>query len=182
MTDSQRAFYVQCVKNGCTPKLAEMLALQQPPGLKTDNTYVTRAKTVGDIMANGLPHDRAIMARTLENAKRLGYKVNQNDTYEPQLADCSGDPKAFVPADSPRHHIKKVCEETGRECHGVVEVKGRQPDRDPLDTPRGLAEDLIQEKMVEEVKQNPGLTRLKRKAKKRAVRELREKIIAKHGS
>lgn len=181
MTETQREFYVQCVQNGCTPKMAEMLALQSPPGVKTDSTYLANSQTVGQIMRNGHRHDRAIMARTIENARKQGYNPSPEDVYEPQLARNNGDPMAFVPADSPRHHIQKFCEETGRECNGVVNVKHREPERDPLDTPKGLAPDILHEKMSEEVKKNPALTRLKRKAKRAAVRELKEKIIATHG-
>jgi hypothetical protein len=182
MTPSQIEFYDQCIRNGCTPKFAEMLTLQQPPGVKTDSTYLANSQSVASVVNNGTYQERVLMRRTIEAAAKHGHRPNKNDVYEPQLARFPGDPLAFVPSDSPRHHIQKVCEEQSKECSGAVNVKHRQPERDPLETPRGLGEDMVQEKMVEAVKENPALTKLKKKHRAKAFRELREKIVHTHGS
>ncbi len=184
MSPSQIEFYNQCIRNGCTPKFAEMLTYQQPPGVVTDATFVAAAKerTIRHVINNGTYADRMLMRKTLAAARKQGYKPNPNDIYEPQLAKKPGDPAAFIPAGNARGHVKAVCEARGMACEGSVNVRHRQPEHDPLGAPKGLAEDLISEKVDAHVQENPALQKLKKKARRTAYRNLREKIIHTHGS
>lgn len=180
MTPTQIAFYDKCIQNGCTPKFAEMLALRSPPGVKTDSTYLSNSQSITQVVNNGNYNDRVLMRRTIEAAQRRGFTPGKHDVYEPQLAKFPGDPAAFVPPDAPRHHIQKVCEARGLECSGAVNTKHRQPESDPMDV-SGLGEDLIQDHLAKVVKANPELTAKGNKKGRKALREARSNIIAKHG-
>ena len=105
-------------------------------------------------------------------AKSLGYNPNPNDTYISTLARFPGDPLAFVPAGSPKSHIKKVCETTDRACEGDVTVN--RPRKEPAKTVR-LGEDLVQEEAEQLIMRNPEEA-LKPKE------QLRNEILDKHGA
>jgi hypothetical protein len=159
MTDEQRARYQQMVRNGVKPILAEMLALQSPPGVKTDATYFRNARDVAHLVAEEPEYALPV----LQKAKSLGYKPRASDVYEPGLAKFPGDPAAFVPQTGGRAHIKKVLERRGWGASGTVTTKARQPERDPLEgTPA----------QAERGPPNPVVDDLKRKLLKKAGRKV----------
>lgn len=137
MTDDQRKRYIDMVQKGLTPKFAEMLALQSPPGVKTDSTYFNNGRDV----AHMVEQEPDYALPVLKKAKSLGYKPRASDVYEPGLAKFPGDPAAFVPATGGRAHIRKVLERRGWGASGTVTTRSRAPDRDPLENTAPAADD-----------------------------------------
>ena len=138
------------------------------PSIKTDAQFLKNHGTL-DKQFEG---DKRQLDEITGTAKKHGYNPNPNDTYIPTLARYPGDPLAFVPPDSPKNHIKKVCEATDRAGEGDVTVQ-RGPKR-PQKTVR-LGDDLIQEEAAMRIAENPEEA-LKPKE------QLRNEILDKHGA
>jgi hypothetical protein len=145
-----------------------MIACQRGPGLVTDNAFFAGQPPLRDQF-----RDKRQLKKVLASARRHGYKPSPSDVYEPGLARFQGDPEAFVPRTGGRGYIKNLCHKRGWGCNGAVNVEPAEPRVDPHTTGTRLGEDLIQGHMREEIQRNPAL-----KGKKK---ELREKIIEKHG-
>ena len=90
----------------------------------------------------------------------------------PNLANDLGDPQAFISPSGGRGQIKAVCQQRGLACEGAVKVKGRAPSDKPGVR---LADDIVDRKVSAMVARDPSL-------KKVNQRDLRERVIAKHGA
>lgn len=90
------------------------------PGLNTDTTFLANRGTLDKQF-----EDKEALDRVVAKSMAMGFKPNPNSVYLSTLAECEGDPKAYVTSDA-KGHIKKVCEERGVGCHGSVNIK--QPD------------------------------------------------------
>jgi hypothetical protein len=160
--------YIKMRREGNTHRFSDMVACQTGPGLMTDSVFFAGQPRIGDQFV-----DDAQRKRVFKVAKQHGYTPGVNDVYEPGLARFQGDPEAFVPPTGGRGYIRKLCEKRGWACEGAVKTAHRPPEKDPYEHSVPLAEDLIRDHMQHEIKKDPSL-RTKKK-------ELREKIIAKHG-
>ena len=149
-------------------RMKEVLESRKMPSIRTDAQFLANHGTL-DKQFEG--DDRQLKAVT-DKAKSLGYNPSPNDTYIPTLARFPGDPLAFVPAGSPKSHIKKVCEATDRACEGDVTVERSK--KEPKKTVR-LGEDLVQEEAAMRIAENPEEA-LKPKE------QLRNEILDKHGA
>ena len=149
-------------------RLREVLDGRKMPAIRTDAQFLANHGTL-DKQFEG---DARQLEAVTNAAKSHGYTPSPNDTYIPTLARFPGDPLAFVPSDSPKNHIKKVCEATDRACEGDVSVN-REPKK-PQETVR-LGEDLIQEEAAMRIVENPEEA-LKPKE------QLRNEILDKHGA
>jgi len=149
-------------------RLREVLDSRRMPSIRTDSQFLANHGTL-DKQFEG---DARQLKAVTDTAKKHGYNPSLNDTYIPTLARFPGDPMAFVPAGSPKNHIKKVCEATDRACEGAVTV-GRER-KEPAKTVR-LGEDLVQEEAAQRIMKNPEEA-LKPKG------QLRNEILDKHGS
>jgi hypothetical protein len=164
---SVQARYLTLLRNGNSPQFAEMLALRQAPASKTDREFLAGRGMLADQI--GCPHQ---LNDIVGAAQAHGYTPGANDVYDPGLARFMGDPEAFIPPQDARGHVKRVCEARGWAAHGMVEVKHRQPEKEPENC--RLAPDLIEERMRHMIADNPDLAR-KDKA------ELAAEIVEKHG-
>lgn len=135
--------YEHCLAEGTPPVLAEMFALGQAPGSRTDREF-----WAGLHWGEKDPVARDHYARL---ARRDGVDT-AGKIYLSQLAEHPGDPRAWV---SDRHDVRKVCEERGYGCTGDVTVKGREITRGPQPAP--LGEDIVQREVERLTKQDPGL-------------------------
>lgn len=149
-------------------RLTEMLESRKMPSIRTDAQFLANHGTL-DKQFSG---DERQLDSITKEAKKLGYNPSPNDTYIPSLARFTGDPLAFVPSDSPKNHIKKVCEATDRACEGDVTV---QRDRKRPSESVRLGEDLVQEEAAQRIMGNPEEA-LKPKE------QLRNEILDKHGA
>jgi hypothetical protein len=152
-----QAIYQQAIRNGCTPRMAEMLASRQAPRLDTDKVFFSRMGGLEELPEGYREH-------VIEDARAHGYAPSPGDTYLPGLADFRGDPKAFV---SRATGAKRKLKEHIDRCKAG-------PLEDPLGKPT-LAEDIISERMQDMAAEDPGLL------ERRSVNDVREEIISKHG-
>jgi hypothetical protein len=160
--------YEEALSNGCTPRLAELLACRKAPGAQTDREFFRNKPKLDEQFKS---------AQTLNHyvaqARKKGYNPNPNDVYMSQLARFPGDPEAFVPASGGRNHVKRVLEQRGWGSEGIVNVKPAQfvPDPPPA---APLSKGILKKMVAMKLKENPDL-----KTKPRA--ELEAQIIEKHG-
>lgn len=156
-----QAFYEQMRRRGESHMIADMLAHQQGPTLKTDTTFFSDN-------ANGkqFANDPKRGERYRKVAERLGGSV-KGKKYLSTLAEFPGDPRAWVDTVG---DIRRVCEERGYNCEDLgikAEVK-EEP------KPVRLAPDLVDKHVKRYRKQDPKLAA-------KPVQEVREMVIEKHG-
>lgn len=150
--------YRAAIQAGSTPRFAEMVALRQAPGVRTDATAFTGMvqDQFGD-NARGQAISRAYRAR----AEKAGVST-VGKRYFHTLADSPGDPKAWV---SSMHEVKQV------ERRRVERLQRQldQPAPEPTDyTP---AESLVREHAARQV--TPDMTP---KEKRQLVSQTRERL------
>lgn len=163
MTPQER--YDAMIAAGESPMMAEMLALQCPPGIGGGAERTFFEGRGANPMA-GMPEWQARGA--LAMAKKAGI-VTAGKIYKPSLADKRGpaDPLAWV---SDLHDVKRVCELRNYEARGAVRHTARE--LPPVEAPR-LAPDIVDDFVQQEIAKEP--------LKKHNIGELREKVIEKHG-
>lgn len=113
--------------------------------------------------------------RVVRAARRHGYKPSRHDTYEPGLARFPGDPEAFVPHDSPRGYVQRLCAKRGISADGRgIKIKGtpRLTEKPPVK----IAPAVVADRMRVAVMDNPDLAHSPKKLK-----ELRNEIIQRQG-
>ena len=159
--------YNESLKNGCSPRLAEMFAARKAPGARTDREFFAKHGTLDQQIEN-----KDLLEATVKGAMAHGYKPNPNDVYLSQLARFKNDPEAFVPPTGGRNHIKRILEKRGWGCEGLVNVAPAQNVPEPKQVK--LAPDVVRDLACAKVRKNPDLRR-KTKA------ELSEMVIAEHG-
>lgn len=167
------AHYRQCLKNGCSPKFAEMLAMRSAPRSMTDDVFLAGRGTLDSQIK-----DKRALGKIVENAKKAGYTPSANDYYDPGVARFAGDPEAFFSHGSGRGKLKRVLERRGVESDGSVNAvvtKRREPLSDPKKPLHKLHPRMVQRHLRRMIRENPDLAR-KNKA------ELKHEIIQKHGS
>jgi len=155
--------YIDMLAHGVAPRLAEMLALQQPPGVQgTDRTLMEGR--LNNEQFDKMPKDHAQNMITL--AKRAGINPT-GKYYSAGLADKRGpaDPAAWIDS---VHDVKRVAAERNLSVTGAVEHKGIPVPR-PKSKP--LSERLTREMMKAEAKRKPSMKQ----------GELREYVIDKYG-
>jgi hypothetical protein len=161
--------YISCDDNPPPEsRMNEVLKSRKMPAIRTDAQFLANHGT----LEKQFDGDQRQLKAVTDKAKELGYTPSPNDTYISTLARFPGDPLAFVPAGSPKNHIKKVCEATDRACEGDVEVQRER--KKPKETIR-LGEDLVQEEAEQLIMKNPEEA-LKPKE------QLRNEILDKHGA
>lgn len=139
-----REHYEKCIANGCSPKLAEMLATRRAPGCVTDDTFFVGRKG-GQQFADS-PDAGDYYAADL---RKVGGSP-AGKVYMHGLARYPGDPEAWV---SSRGEVAEVCRKRGWSCKGQVNVKGDQY-ADPI-KPVELDPDLVTNEVELLVSQNP---------------------------
>ncbi len=161
--------YDALVKRGVSPRLADMLASQQPPGTKgTDRAFM-----------QGYLHDRwsgtpHFIAQKQEKLAKAAGIHTQGKVYKGGLADWRGpgDPMAWV---SSIDDVKRVCEIKNLHCRGAVTHKAHDVPPPP-DIP--LAADIVERTLHENLAADPD----KKPKTPKKLQEMREAIIDKHGS
>ena len=155
--------YRKMIRNGVTPRAAEMFALQQPPGLRgTDRTLMQGR--FNNEQFDKMPPDHA--RQMIETARRAGISVS-GKYYCSGLADKRGpaDPAAWIDS---VHDVKRVAVERNYSVSGVIEHQGHAVPR-PKNQP--LSDRLTKEMMRVEKRRKPTMKQ----------GELREYVIHKYG-
>lgn len=118
MTDQE--VYNEAIASGATPRLAEMLALQAAPRVKSDATFFAGMETGGGNIKD--PLTRKIY---LDEAKKAGVDV-AGAVYYSEVAAFPGDPRAWVRS---RGEITGLVEERGWKMDGDLKA-GSEPRED----------------------------------------------------
>lgn len=131
--------YDLCIANGCSPRLAEMFALQQPPMSNTDREFLE-----GHCNGNQFAGNPALGDALARDAREAGVDIT-GKIYKDSLARFPGDPEAWVGG---RGDVERIARKRGLRVRGSVNV-----DYMPRDTPPPaeveIAEDLVQAEVAE---------------------------------
>lgn len=155
--------YLEMIENNVPPRMAEMLALQQPPGVKGGDRAFMEGR-LNNQQFDRMPKDHAQNIITL--ARRAG--INPSGKYYcAGLADRRGvqDPGAWVDSAG---DVKRVAEARNLTVEGAVTHKGRPQ---PRPKSKRLSERLTKEMMDVEKKHKPTMKK----------EELREYVVEKYG-
>lgn len=156
-------FYRKMVQDGVHPRMAEMFALQQPPGVKgSDRAFMENR--YNNQQLDLMPKHQA--QRIVAEAKAAGVSPS-GKVYCSGLADGRGhrDPAAWVDGAG---DVLRVARERNLTVEGAVEHKGRPMPR-PESKP--LSESATRELMREERRRHPTMKK----------GELREYVIDRYG-
>jgi len=167
-------FYLDMIANGTSPRMAEALALQEPPGIGiTDTNFIADQNRHGTSILDRMGGD----TRAVEDLRRRlalnGYKLKDDDHYIPTVARFSGDPEAIVNNTQTMSDLKRKLKNRGTPFEGEVSTEGHKshgPRKKYRLNPR-----IVERIDNENLERDPG-TALTPKA------ERYEAIIEKHGS
>lgn len=155
--------YLKLRAEGNNPGFAAMLALQSPPGAKSDREFLIDR-------AHGKQFDK--MGRVgreyiLSQAKKAGINIS-GKVYQSSLGKPN-DPLAWV---SDRHDVLKAAQIKNLTVSGAVNHQGiPQPPKRKL-----IADDLLKAEVAKELAADPVLAEKVRKTPK-AVKEVEQKVI-----
>jgi hypothetical protein len=157
-----QARYRKLVEAGNSPRFAEMLALQAPPGVKG----LDRAFMQGRMNNQQLDALPPVQAKWLAKEARAAGISIEGKFYCGGLADKRRwrDPEAWV---SGVDDIKKVAQKRRLHVQGAVDYS---PESAPPPKRTVMAEDLVRDRVKEYKKKFPG----------KKAGELREMVIEKH--
>lgn len=128
--------YVDCLANGCSKKLAGMLAARKPPAINGDPTLLR-----GHLDGNEFTTEHDYL-RYRSVAERGGVSV-RGKRYMTGLARFPGDPQAWI---SDASDVRKICREKNLNCEGVVRHKAREPEEGPKPDVQ-IADDIVAEEV-----------------------------------
>lgn len=141
--------YDLSIANGCSPRLADMLASRSFPGTKgTDRSFMQGRKLDGS-QFEGLP---LVGRHHLSKARAAGVSTT-GKYYSGTLARFPGDPEAWVDS---LHDVRRVCESRGWSCNGAVEIDApKYAGEDP--GPYRVADDIVDEHVARVLHDRPEL-------------------------
>jgi hypothetical protein len=145
-TPAVQEHYQRCLQEGCSPRLAEMLALSCPPQAKTDSTFLAGH-------CNGSQfQDTPYLGDEYARVARAHGQNPKGKVYLSSLAAFPGDPEAWV---SSRADVQRVIEKRNWSCEGSIQVRSRN-DLPPPPVPV-VASDIVDEVVADRIAQNPEL-------------------------
>lgn len=167
MGDEAVIRFLEMVSRGTSPKFAEMLALQQPPGIGiTNSQYLQDQNRWGRSILDRMNGDQRAVERLRKNLKSHGYSLKSDDHYISTAARFSGDPEAIVNHHQTFDELEKRVEGR-RNAIESGEVKKQESVR--------LAPHIVERIRQQKIKENPDVAR---EDQKKVVAE----IIDRHGS
>lgn len=169
--DTAVEIYLTSVGRGESPKFAEMCALRSPPGLRGTDAINFRGTQAGNPfpdMPESLRQDYIRQCR--EQGISFQGKVYKTGLVRPGYGGRRMDPEALVDSTG---DIKRIIERRGWGCEGMVNVEAVEKDApsEVLNDEYHVADDLVDERVSEEVVENHG-----GRIKKKHLAELREKV------
>ena len=126
------------------------------PNIQTNKTFMANRD-------DGFGTDELGRKMAYAKAKAQGVSTS-GKFYNPQL-------QMWVES---KDQIKKVCEERGLQCEGLVNVKGREPDTEPK--PYRIADDIVQRE-VERTIRDSGETEIGPKEWTELTETTRERLM-----
>jgi hypothetical protein len=168
-------FYVDCVANGTSPKMAEALAMQQAPGIGiTDTNYIADQNRHGRSILDRMNGDATSVEVLRRKLKKHGYTLKSDDHYIETVARFPGDPQAIVNHTNTIGDLKRRLIQRGTPATGMLNLKG-DPELAPKRKKHRLNPRLVQEIDSKNLQANPDLARTN-------IRERHAAIIEKHGA
>lgn len=163
--------YIELIEvHGNSPRMAEMLAMRQPPRCLTDDVIMAGVGTLDQQIKDPQQLNAIVTA-----ARKKGYNPKPTDFYNQAVATEIGDPKAFINHGQGRSHVKKTLEERGMGGEGMVNVKSREPEHDPHEKPvHRLNPKIVNRIRDRKITENPDLAR-------QDQAELVHSIVERHG-
>lgn len=155
----------ELMAKGVAESLAEILAYRQPPLGVTSRTFWQ-----GRGHVDQFEDDPEAGAYLRSVAERHGVST-RGKWYISQLADYPGDPRAWVES---QDDIKRICEQRGWGCYGIVNVQPREPEEGPA--PYRVADDIVESEFAEEAQENPALLELSETERREYMEGIRERI------
>jgi hypothetical protein len=138
--------FLRCLENGCTPRLAAMLATKSFPGFSSDDTFMKGGKSGEQFATNpGMYGHFAAMAEA-EGVSVCGRK------YMHGLARFPGDPEAWVAG---KADVLRILQERGWSSTGAVEYTPPEPSTDPNEGEYRVAVDILDRAFHAEVGDMP---------------------------
>ncbi len=155
--------YLKLLEQGQSPRFAEMVALQQPPGTRGTD----RALMQGRLNNEQFSTMHSPLARRMLREARAAGIATGGKFYMGGLADRRGhlDPKAWIDSVS---DIKRVAQERDLQVQGIVEYT---PPEKPPKKSKDIAPDILREQVRKELKANPKLRRGE------AVERVKDRIV-----
>lgn len=152
----------------CNARCEHVMHAPMPIG--TNTRYLSRFGTLLDQFGDR-PRTRRQMRERIAAARRAGHTPSRHDVYDPTLALRPGDPDAFIPADDPKGHVRRVMEKRGLkmadgQCVPVENVPSKELEKAPL------AADIVDKLVAERLQREPELASKKDR--------LRQEVIEKH--
>lgn len=142
--------------------LQEMLDSRRPPGaLGTDQAFLRGSQGGDEVVKRYGPRFANYLER---KAKQQGISL-AGKKYVSQLATEFADPRALVADTS---DVLQRCRELNKSCEGVVNYKAHETPPAPS---VGLGADIVERRVNELVKADPGLATKKRQELREAVKE-----------
>lgn len=143
--------YRKLIREGQSPRFAEMAALQQPPGTKGTDRALMQGRYNHEYFGS---MTGPLARRMLQEARAAGINVSGR-FYMGGLADKRGhlDPKAWIDSVA---DIKRVAQERDLQVQGIVDYT---PPEKPPKKSVDIAPDILREQVRRELKANPKLKR-----------------------
>jgi hypothetical protein len=149
-------------------RLRDMLVSRQAPGLSGTDTQNFRGVAAGNPFPN-MPE--SLRQSYIKQAKAAGVDINgkvyKSGLVRKGFGGLKFDPQALVDS---THDVKKIVEQRGWSCEGMVNVKGPSFD-DYEEKPYSVADSIVDEHTANEVIEKHG-----GRIKKKAYKDLRHKI------
>ena len=164
--DEAQKEYDRLRETGMAPKLAEMLALQRGPVIRTDSTFMEGWHCTDQFEAKH-PRLKAVGDDYRKKAEAAGVRT-RGKRYLHQLATEPGDVRAWVDS---RGDVQRRLEELGWGCKGAVNTQVADSQVE-TETPYRVADSIVNERYADYLDQNPEAAT----ATKREKVELKEKI------
>jgi hypothetical protein len=170
-------FYVDCLDRGQSESMAEILTMQQAPGLRTEASEIAARNQSrgGNTLADQFSGAENLLEYRVAQAKRQGYTPNATDYYDSSVARFPGDKRAWLSGKQSAGDVRRDIA-----SHGGGMMKGGDvtlsPNTDVAPTPpKKLNERIVSRIEQKMVADDPSLKEMDRM-------ELRESIKDKHGS
>ncbi len=158
-------FYLDMISKGTSPKMAEMLAMQQAPGIGITNTqYLQDQNRWGTSILDRMNGDHRAVERLRKGLAKKGYKLKADDHYISSAANGFADPNAIVNSHQTFSELEKRVEESAK-------IRAETPPKEKVALNPQIVERIRQRKISE----NPDLAR-------KDQREVIAGIINDHGS
>lgn len=157
--------YLDMIAAGTTPKMAEMLALQQSPGIGVTNSqYLQDQNRWGRSILDRHNGDERAVERLRGALAKRGYKLRSDDHYISTAARFHGDPAAIVNEHSSFKDLERRVEERQK-------IKA---DTEPT-PPTRLSPTIVERIRQRRIAENPDEAR-------RDIREVTAEIVETHGA